>query len=529
MRSAEQISAVMRRVRSRDTSVEIDFRKALWKAGLRFRTHGAKLPGKPDIVLASKRAVIFIDGDFWHGRQFLTRGLSALEEQFESGRSRSYWVEKIRNNMDRDCRNTAALAALGWRVLRLWESDIRRNPDACVRVALEFAAGGPGAPAVVAERTVAEFFAGIGLMRVALERQGWAIHFANDHDPRKHEMYRGRFPEQDFSLADIHSLGAADIPSVTLATASFPCNDLSLAGARAGLGGKQSSAFWGFVEIIDALKDRKPPLILLENVPGFLTSNQGEDFRCALQALNGLGYLVDAFVVDAASFVPQSRRRLFVIAVERRFAAPRAAAVGPRPPALLRFIADHPEIEWSLRSIPSPPQCATQLCALLDHDAEPWEAGRAEYLLSQMSPRHRALADEMIRKRRWSYGAVFRRIRNGKSTAELRTDGMAGCLRTPRGGSARQILFKAGYGRYYARLLTPRECARLMGADDYPIETSSNDALFGFGDAVCVPVIEWIATYYLNPLICELLRACVATMGEAAQSRWRALSICILQ
>ena len=84
--------------------------------------------------------------------------------------------------------------------------------------------------------------------------------------------------------------------------------------------------------------------------------------------------------------------------------------------------------------------------------------------------------------------------------AELRTDGIAGCLRTPRGGSGRQILFAAGEGRFNVRLLTPRECARLMGAAGFTLKVPLNQALFGFGDAVCVPVIEWIANNYLNPL-----------------------------
>ena len=89
---------------------------------------------------------------------------------------------------------------------------------------------------------------------------------------------------------------------------------------------------------------------------------------------------------------------------------------------------------------------------------------------------------------------------------ELRDDGLAGCLRTSRGGSSRQMIVKAGKGKFFVRLLTPRECARLMGADDYPITAPVNQALFGFGDAVCVPVIEWIAEYYLNPLVNELIR-----------------------
>jgi DNA (cytosine-5)-methyltransferase 1 len=91
--------------------------------------------------------------------------------------------------------------------------------------------------------------------------------------------------------------------------------------------------------------------------------------------------------------------------------------------------------------------------------------------------------------------------------AELRTDGIAGCLRTPKGGSARQILFKAGYGRYAVRLLTPVECARLMGADTYKIKVPLNQALFGFGDAVCVPAVTWIAQNYLNPVANHLANA----------------------
>ena len=129
-----------------------------------------------------------------------------------------------------------------------------------------------------------------------------------------------------------------------------------------------------------------------------------------------------------------------------------------------------------------------------------WNRQRCDYMLNQMSSKHRDQADAMIRGATIRYGTVFRRIRNGKSMAELRTDGIAGCLRTPRGGSGRQILFVAGKGRFSVRLLTPRECARLMGADKFVLTVSLNQALFGFGDAVCVPVIEWIARNYLNPV-----------------------------
>ncbi|MBO0861339.1 MAG: DNA mismatch endonuclease Vsr [Chloracidobacterium sp.] len=514
----------MRKVRASDTTPEMRFRKALWAEGLRYRPNSAKLPGKPDVVLAAHKTVIFIDGDFWHGGQWRKRRLTALEDQFERTESKDYWLKKIRRNMRRDCAVTAELLSQGWTVLRFWESDIRKDLDGCVEKTLRVLSGKikPDVVSVAPQKTFAEFFAGIGLLRIGLERQGWSVAFANDVDERKREMYEAHFGDADehFKLADIHDLSAKDVPTVTLATASFPCNDLSLAGSRDGLRGKQSSAFWDFVRILDEMKKRRPPILLIENVTGFLTSRGGDDFREALLALNRLRYRVDAFISDAARFTPQSRQRLFVVGVLGEKSPPEPPAIGgdeTRPEALAKFISSHPEINWDIRALPTPPESAIGLEDILEDlppDApEWWSAERAEYLLNQMSPRHRETAERMIAGSKWSYGAVFRRVRQGKSMAELRTDGIAGCLRTPRGGSGRQILFKAGNGEYFSRLFTPRECARLMGADDYKISTTANQALFGFGDAVCVPVIEWIAEYYLDPVVNELIR------GRALRAR----------
>lgn len=126
------------------------------------------------------------------------------------------------------------------------------------------------------EKSFAEFFAGIGLMRLGLEREGWSIAFANDIEDQKLQMYQAHFGdgERHFHLGDIHNLDAAAVPTVTLATASFPCNDLSLAGGREGLDGKQSSAFWGFTRILREMNQRRPPIVLLGNVTGFLTSRK---------------------------------------------------------------------------------------------------------------------------------------------------------------------------------------------------------------------------------------------------------------
>lgn len=365
------------------------------------------------------------------------------------------------------------------------------------------------------QRTVAEFFAGIGLVRMGLEQNGWRVVWANDIDEDKFGMYRGHFVHDTahFEVGDVHNIVPGSVPTVTLATASFPCNDLSVAGARNGLSGRHSSSFWGFMNVIERLGSRCPPLVMLENVPGFLTSHKGEDFEGACVALNRLGYAVDAFIIDAGFFVPQSRQRLFLIGkLEGESGAVREKALfyqsQVRPAPLAEFMFMHPKIKWSLRSLPIIVRTAPPLCALLEDlpDSSPywWSKERANYLLRQMSEKHRAVAEMMIQSEEISYGTVFRRVRKNRSMAELRTDGIAGCLRTPRGGSGRQILFVAGKGGYRARLLTPKECARLMGADDYRISASLNKALFGFGDAVCVPVIKWIAEHYLTPVWKEM-------------------------
>jgi len=519
-RTREQVSEAMRSVKSCGTTPEILFRKALWARGVRYRLHEPDLPGRPDIVIPKARLVVFIDGDSSRGNQGRKRGHESFEAQFADSSRGEYWVKKIETNMQRDRRNTTELLAQGWRTLRFWGSEVATDPDRCVRLTLRAMAarGQVSVAARLSERTVVEFFAGIGLMRVALEQRGWKVVFANDIDPEKHQMYRDNFPDgdRDFVLGDIHALSAEQVPSASLATASFPCNDLSVAGTMTGLSGKQSGAFWGMIRVLGEMDDRKPPIVLLENVVGWLKSREGEDFDDSLSALNRLGYTCDAFMIDAAHFVPQSRPRLFVVGildeipVAHAYGNPAFHQSGLRPRALTDFIIRHPDIHWRIRPLPSLPARESKLTDILedlpDDSPEWWSPERAAYFLNQMSERHSRIARLMIRDDRYTYGTAFRRVRYGKSMAELRVDGIAGCLRTPRGGSGRQILFKAGRGRYFVRLLTPRECARLQGVpDSFKINAPLNQALFGFGDAVCVPVIEWIAGNYLNPLITEII------------------------
>lgn len=522
MRDTEVVSYAMSQVKGRDTSPELALRKALWHRGLRYRTNVTSLPGKPDIVFSGKRLLVFVDGDYWHGNQWLARGHASLEEQFDSVSGRDYWIHKLGRNMERDRRQTAELLQSGWHVIRFWESDLERNLGVCVERVVKAMSDQTccGVGSRVAQRTLVEFFAGIGLVRLALEPMGWSTEFANDIDPKKHEMYRAHFGSAGsakYLVKDIHQLESSEVPSTTLATASFPCTDLSLAGGRRGLQGEQSGSLLGFLKIIDEAGDHRPPMVMLENVPGFLSSHGGKDFELALRRLNALGYSVDAFFLDAVHFVPQSRNRLFVVGVQGEFLDGRLLGVGDpaepytRPPRLLSALSGIRGLRTHRFPLPQPPSRRADLRDILErvpHNSSLWwDSERVDYLLSQMSAKHRLVVDHLASSSKHMYGTVFRRVRHGKTRAELRADGVAGCLRTPRGGSSRQILLQAGRNRVRARLLTPRECARLQGVpDDFVISVGTNQALFGFGDAVCVPAIRWIADHYLNPVVSQLIR-----------------------
>ena len=366
----------------------------------------------------------------------------------------------------------------------------------------------------------AEFFAGVGLVRLALEKAGGQCVFANDLDKNKLEVYQKNFSSDEFILEDIWKVNSEDIPNnADLYTASFPCVDLSVAGNRKGLDGVRSGSFWAIIEI---LRDKRksgdaPKVILLENVYGFLTTNNGEELRKSLLALNDMGYLVDTFIVDAKHFTPQSRVRLFVVAIDeklkndcviKRFGNEifgdweqliKESDPELRPKRLLDFMIRNSQLRWfTLRSDLLPKRNNYLPDVLEEYDENHaiwWNNERKDKILSQIPERQLEKlcankdADAPI------FGTIYRRMRKGRSTAEVRLDGVAGCLRTPKGGSSKQILARSGNGRIQFRLLSPREYARLQGVDDtYVLAENDNKSYFAMGDAVCVQAIRWIVS-----------------------------------
>lgn len=351
----------------------------------------------------------------------------------------------------------------------------------------------------------------------------WRCVFANDNDPKKANCYRARFgDEEHFVAEDIASLTVGALPRgrADLAWASFPCQDLSLAGAGDGLGGERSSTFWPFWNLMRDLRreGRAPRAIVLENVYGAITSHGGRDLAAICEELAAGGYRFGPLVIDAVKFLPQSRPRLFVIAVDAAVRVPDGLVdFDPtsewRPESLglsydrLTDAAREACVWWRL---PPPPAPTVALEDLIEDEPAgvKWHtAGETRRLLVLMSPLNREKVRAAQRSGRRKVGTLYRRTRKGpdgvkRQRAEVRFDGVAGCLRTPVGGSSRQTIIVVEGRRVRTRLLSPREAARLMGLpEDYPLPENYNDAYHLAGDGVVVPVVSYLAENLLDHLL----------------------------
>lgn len=362
----------------------------------------------------------------------------------------------------------------------------------------------------------AEFFAGIGLVRTALERVKGAqvqVVWANDIKQAKYDAYAANFPgaEDHFIVRDIRKVEASDLPAgIELATSSFPCIDLSLAGNRRGLVGEQSGMFWEFSKIMKGMSPR-PSVILLENVHGFATSHGGEDLAAALASLSELNYSLDVLAIDARHFVPQSRPRMFIVGIQKD-KLPSQARHGVPPvtdarPAWVQAIHEkhRQTLDMHYINLPALPEGPPDLDGFVETDVAAnlwWSEDRVDAFVSSLSLVQKTRFDALLAADTISYRTAYRRTRQGVAMWELRKDGIAGCLRTTGGGSSKQALVRLGKGSKAIRWMTPREYANLMGAHDYKLLAGTpNQQLFGFGDAVVVDVIEWIGNNYLLPVL----------------------------
>lgn len=349
----------------------------------------------------------------------------------------------------------------------------------------------------------------------------WTCLFANDVDPKKAASYLANWGDEHFRMGDVCELATTDLSGLAdLAWASFPCQDLSLAGAGAGLNGKRSGTFWAFWRLMENLaKERRgPSLVVFENVCGALSSHGGADFASIGSAIVEGNYRFGAVVIDAVRFLPQSRPRLFILCIRQDLKIPKELIadvpdIAWRPPQLMRAyekLSSKAKNAWVWWRLPAPPAHKSTLYDLIEEEPQGvvWHTpAETQYLLSLMSPINKKKVETAMAMARPMVAGVYRRTRKDKhglqvQRAEVRFDNISGCLRTPAGGSSRQSIMVVNGNHVRSRLLSPREAARLMGLpESYKLPDKYNDAYHLIGDGVVVPVVRFLASNLLEPLL----------------------------
>ncbi len=343
--------------------------------------------------------------------------------------------------------------------------------------------------------TMHEFFAGSGLVAYGLKGLFSPV-WANDISEKKADVYRTNFESAHFILGDIKEINGADLPYAHISWASFPCQDLSLAGSLGGIDAQRSGLVWEWLRILREMPQR-PAILVIENVAGLLSTNQGKNYTKLHNALLNIGYKSGAMLINAVHFVPQSRPRVFIIAVQENIEIPHEL-IDSKPNWLHNKAAvglGKVLPNWIWWKAETPISTNVDLEDIIDFSI-PYDK---DDVLRLISPRHKAKLDSMDS----AVATGYRRTRNGKQRLELRFDGIAGCLRTPEGGSSKskQFLIVKRDGELHARLLSPREAARLMGApDSFILPDAYNDGYKAMGDAVALPVATFIGETFLTKL-----------------------------
>ncbi len=366
------------------------------------------------------------------------------------------------------------------------------------------------------EKSFIELFAGIGGIGQALQKSGWVCRRANDICAHKAIMYNANYAngkrESDLTTADVRSLSPEWFTGVTLITACFPCQDFSHAGKKKGFDGLKSTVINDIFEKLELLGPLSPPIFMMENVPGLLQNKQA--WQHLLRRLVALSYkFVDVRILNAKDFVPQSRRRVFIVACKKW----NGACISPdrlisdgrsgRTDTLveaLRNVDKDVGVYWpdlNVSSIDSSKSVGLSKL-LTDHLIAKDELIDVPY--EMISPYHIAYLKSLARGTFRSYTMHGRGP--GQQICHVKEGDVTPCLSGAK-HYVRILTYADGASndaRLVSRKLRLRECARLQGFPDtyvIPSAISYTSAYTAFGEAVCVPVVEWLASNVINKLL----------------------------
>lgn len=330
--------------------------------------------------------------------------------------------------------------------------------------------------------TFIDLFAGIGGMRLGFEAQRGRCVFTSEWDQKAQRTYKANFEDAHDINGDITGIHEKEIPPHDVLVAGFPCQPFSIAGVskKNALGRPHGFACEAqgtlFFDVARILAHHRPPAFLLENVKNLKSHDRGNTFRVIMKTLQEeLGYDVHYRVIDAKSFVPQHRERIFIVGFRRKTAfdfndldLPDPAA-GPRLGSIL-----HPE-----------------------DGTEHFESPYTEGSRAEVSSKY-VLSEHLWRYLR-NYAEKHRAKGNGFGFGLVGPDDVARTLSARYYKDGSEILVRRPRGS--PRRLTPRECARLMGFDrrgrKFVIPVADTSAYKQFGNAVVVPVVEAVAKLML--------------------------------
>ncbi len=502
----EQIRKNMQANKASGTQPELILAKTLFARGHRYRKNNKTVFGKPDLTFKKIKLAVFVDGEFWHGKNW-------SERRHDHKSNREFWHKKIERNIERDKEVNEELSRQGWTILRFWAKDVKKETERCVaeienmieKLSAKKASTKQMTAAANYETTpdemelkVAEsaaqykakasipfppqedplfsfidLFAGIGGFRLALQNLGGKCVFTSEWDKDAQKTYTANFGEKPFGDITLEET-KAEIPNAfDILCAGFPCQAFSIAGKRGGFEDTRGTLFFDVAEII---RQKQPKAIFLENVKGLRNHDKGKTLSTILNALReDLGYFVpEPRILNAKDYgVPQNRERIFI--------------VGFHPNTGVH------DFEY--------PEASDRKVSFGDVKEE--QVPPTKYYLStqylQTLENHRARHEEK------GNGFGYQIIADGEIANAVVCGGM---------GRERNLVFddritdftpttriKGEVNRRGIRKMTPREWARLQGfPDNFVIPVADASAYKQFGNSVAVPAIQATAKKILEKL-----------------------------
>jgi DNA (cytosine-5)-methyltransferase 1 len=462
-KTPEQISYNMRRVKNKDSAIEVLLRKELWSRGLRYRKNPKHIFGHPDIAFLGKKVAVFCDSEFWHGYDWENK-----KKDFKS--NQKFWHPKIERNIQRDKEVTLQLEQNGWRVIRFWGTAIKKDVKKCADI-IEEAVG----KHMTKQFTSIDLFAGIGGIRLGFEKafgENIKTVFVSEWDKYAQQTYRANFNDAFDIAGDITKIDENDIPSFDLCLAGFPCQAFSLAGRRQGFDDDYKGLCRGtlFLDVARICEKHKPKAIFCENVKGLVMHDKGRTFQIIKKTFHDLGYTVytnNDKTLNSKDFgVPQNRERIYIVAFRN-------------------------DIDSSRFNFPDPTNQNSVLQDIIEK-----EPVSVKYYLSETYI-------ETLRKHRARHEAKG----NGFGYEIRQLNGVAAAIVCGGMGRERNLIIdrritdftpvthiKGEVNREGIRKMTPREWARLQGYDDSFVLPLADVHMYKqLGNSVTVPVIEAIA------------------------------------